>query len=58
MLTHGGSRKNKHMETEVTCPHCAVKQEEERQAEEFNLAVLLSLVPLMAFTLFGQMGLF
>jgi len=40
------------------CPHCAKKAKHEEQAEEFNLAVLIALVPLMVFTLFGQIGLF
>jgi hypothetical protein len=40
------------------CPHCAKKAKHEAQSEEFNLAVLIALVPLMVFTLFGQIGLF
>jgi len=40
------------------CPHCEKRKREEIQAEEFNFAVLVAIVPLMVFTLFGQMGLF
>jgi hypothetical protein len=46
------------MEEAKKCPHCAKREEENLQAEEFNFAVLVSLVPLLVFTLFGQMGLF
>jgi thioredoxin-related protein len=42
----------------VTCKHCEKRKKETAQQEEFQLAVLVSLVPLMAFTLFGQIGLF
>lgn len=41
-----------------TCPHCKKRHHEEAQSEEFNFAVLVALVPLMVFTLFGQIGLF
>lgn len=40
------------------CVHCEKRHKKEKESEEFNLAVLLSLVPLLVFTLFGQMGLF
>jgi hypothetical protein len=40
------------------CPVCAKRKEEEAKSEEFNLAVLIAMVPLLVFTLFGQMGLF
>ncbi len=47
------------METrQKKCAHCAKREQEDIQQEEFNLAVLLALVPLMVFTFFGQMGLF
>ena len=46
------------MATTHNCPHCAKRHKEEAQAEEFNFAVLIALVPLMVFTLFGQVGLF
>lgn len=47
------------METkQKKCVHCAKRAQEDAQTEEFNLAVLLALVPLMVFTFFGQMGLF
>jgi hypothetical protein len=40
------------------CGACAKRHNEDIQAEEFNLAVLIALVPLLVFTLFGQLGLF
>lgn len=40
------------------CPHCEEKRKKELESEEFNLSVLIAMVPLMVFTLFGQMGLF
>lgn len=40
------------------CPHCEAKRKKELESEEFNLSVLIAMVPLMVFTLFGQMGLF
>ena len=47
------------METrQKKCLHCAKRVQEDAQAAEFNLAVLLALVPLMVFTFFGQLGLF
>jgi hypothetical protein len=46
------------MEKTHKCIHCEKRRKEEIQAEEFNLAVLVALVPLMVFTFFGQMGLF
>jgi hypothetical protein len=39
------------------CVHCKKRAHEEAQNEEFHLAVLIALVPLMVFTLFGQIGL-
>jgi hypothetical protein len=55
-----GRSKNKNMEEvqKCPCPHCEKRAVEEQQQEEFNFAVLVSLVPLLVFTLFGQMGLF
>jgi len=40
------------------CPVCQRREKEELQSEEFNFAVLVALVPLLVFTLFGQIGLF
>ena len=50
--------KNKKMDKKNTCPHCKKRALEEVQQEEFNLAMLVALVPLLVFTLFGQLGLF
>ncbi|HOX11084.1 MAG TPA: hypothetical protein P5323_02685 [Candidatus Moranbacteria bacterium] len=47
------------METkQKKCAHCAKRAQEDEKVEEFNLAILLALVPLMVFTFFGQLGLF
>ncbi|HOW60856.1 MAG TPA: hypothetical protein P5548_03725 [Candidatus Moranbacteria bacterium] len=40
------------------CPVCARRKKEEQSSEEFNLAVLIAMVPLLVFTFFGQLGLF
>lgn len=40
------------------CVHCEKRAQEEAAQHEFNFAVLIAMVPLMVFTLFGQMGLF
>jgi hypothetical protein len=40
------------------CLHCARREKEDIRADEFNLAILIALVPLLVFTLFGQWGLF
>ncbi|HOF42519.1 MAG TPA: hypothetical protein PLF30_02995 [Candidatus Moranbacteria bacterium] len=46
------------MEKKYKCPRCSKRHKDDIQAEEFNLAVLIALVPLLVFTLFGQWGLF
>ncbi|HMN19140.1 MAG TPA: hypothetical protein PKA31_00905 [Candidatus Moranbacteria bacterium] len=46
------------MATKHECPHCAARDKAEGEQHEFQLSVLLAMVPLMVFTLFGQMGLF
>ncbi|MCX6765745.1 MAG: hypothetical protein NT136_02190 [Candidatus Moranbacteria bacterium] len=38
------------------CPHCERREQEEKEKEEMNLAVLIALTPLLAMTLFGQIG--
>jgi hypothetical protein len=38
------------------CPDCERQQQEVREAEESNLAVLVSLVPLLVLTFFSQIG--
>ncbi|MEI7621102.1 MAG: hypothetical protein WCJ51_01050 [Candidatus Moraniibacteriota bacterium] len=40
------------------CSHCEARKQEEHANEEFSMAVLVSLVPMLVFTLFGQIGLF
>jgi len=45
------------METAHQCPHCEARKQKEQAHEEFSMAVLLSLIPMLVFTLFGQMGL-
>lgn len=44
-------------ETKAKCPHCERREKEEAEQEEINFAVLLTLVPLLAMTLFSQVGL-
>jgi hypothetical protein len=39
------------------CPDCAKRKAEEDMAEEMNLAILIALVPVMAFTLINFTGL-
>lgn len=38
------------------CDECAKKAQKERENEEFSFAILVSLVPLLVLTLFGQLG--
>ena len=38
------------------CPDCEKRMEEEKTQEEMNLAVLIALVPMLAMTLFSQVG--
>jgi len=40
------------------CEHCDKRRKEELESAEFNFAIMVSLLPLVVFTLFGQMGLF
>lgn len=39
------------------CPQCAARAKDEVEKEEFNLAVLLALMPLVVMTFFTQLGL-
>jgi len=41
-----------------TCEHCDKRKQEEMESAEFNFAIMVSLLPLVVFTLFGQIGLF
>lgn len=50
--------KNKTMDKKHECPICKKRKKDEEMAEESNFAILIALIPLMVFTLFGQMGLF
>lgn len=45
------------MEQKHTCPQCETKRKEEEASDEFSFAVLLSLIPMLVFTFFGQAGL-
>ncbi|HRZ95723.1 MAG TPA: hypothetical protein P5262_04140 [Candidatus Moranbacteria bacterium] len=40
------------------CPECEKRQREHEESEELNFAVLIALMPIMAITLFSNMGLF
>ncbi len=46
-----------HACTDGTCSECQVRKEKDRANDEITLAFLLSLVPAIALTLFGNMGL-
>jgi hypothetical protein len=46
------------MEEVKKCAHCEERAKKEAESEEFNFALLVSLIPLLVFTLFGQIGLF
>ncbi len=39
------------------CPECQKREAEHQAAEEFGLAVLIALMPIMTLTLFGNIGL-
>lgn len=39
------------------CPECAKRQAETEMAEDINLAILIALTPVMAFTLINFTGL-
>lgn len=54
----GESEQKTKMEKVTKCPHCEEKRKKEAESEEFSFAVLVSLIPLLVFTLFGQIGLF
>lgn len=45
------------METPKKCVHCERREQEDREQEEANMAVLLAIVPLMVLAFFGQVGL-
>lgn len=49
--------RQKTMELGHTCPHCEERKQAEQANEEFSMAVLFSLIPMLVFALFGQMGL-
>jgi hypothetical protein len=40
------------------CPVCEEREREHQESEELGFAVLIALMPLMAITLFSNMGLF
>jgi len=44
-------------EKENTCPVCEKREREYQEAEEFNFAILIALVPLLTLTLFSNIGL-
>lgn len=45
------------METPNKCIHCEKRAMEEMEQEEANFAILLSMMPLVVLTFFGQVGL-
>lgn len=44
-------------EKNCKCPQCEKRAREEKESEELNLAVLVALVPVLAITLFSNIGL-
>lgn len=44
-------------EKENTCPTCEKREQEHQEAEEFNFAILIALMPLLTLTLFSNIGL-
>jgi len=38
------------------CSQCAAREEEDKQQEDMNMAMLVALVPLLTMTLFSQIG--
>jgi len=53
--TFGGT-KTKSME-EIKCVHCEARAQQEKEQEELNFSVLVSLVPLLVLTFFQNMNL-
>lgn len=45
------------METPNKCVHCKERERMDKEQDEASLAILLSLVPLVVLTFFGQIGL-
>lgn len=43
---------------DTQCPHCVKRLEEQKEADEIGMAFLVALMPLLAVTLFSNMGLF
>ncbi|MFZ5982304.1 MAG: hypothetical protein ACOYS2_01920 [Patescibacteria group bacterium] len=40
------------------CPECEKREKEHKDREEMNLAVLISLTPMLVLTMFNMIGLF
>lgn len=45
-------------EKNCQCPECEKREKEHAQREEMNLAVLISLLPMLTLTMFNMLGLF
>lgn len=45
------------LESQESCPHCAVTAKKAAESEEVSFAFLLALMPVLVITLFGQVGL-
>jgi hypothetical protein len=44
-------------EKKIHCQECEVRQEEHKESEELNFAILIALVPMLTLTLFSNVGL-
>jgi hypothetical protein len=44
-------------ETKCKCPECEKREEEQKQSDELNFAVLVALVPILTITFFSNIGL-
>jgi len=53
-----GRKPKKLMKKACNCPQCEERRNQEEAQEETSFAILLSCIPLVVFTFFGQMGLF
>lgn len=45
-------------QVECKCVHCQKREEEEKEMEDLNFAILIALVPALTITLFSTMHLF
>jgi len=44
-------------ENKCSCPECEKREQEQKESNELNFAVLVALMPVLTLTLFGSVGL-